>query len=47
MARIVPDARMLTIGDSGHYPWIERPEVLLPALDAFLSGRWPDGAVRV
>jgi len=44
MATTVPDARLFTIDGSGHWPWLERPDALLPALETFLSGAWPDGA---
>lgn len=47
MAALAGNARLLSIDGSGHWPWLERPDVLLPALDAFLAGRWPDGAVDV
>ena len=42
-----PDARYLEIEASGHWPWLERPDVLIPALDMFLSGTWPDAAEDV
>jgi len=47
MSATVPNARLLTIERSGHYPHLERPDVFFPAVDTFLSGRWPDGAVEV
>ena len=47
IAALAADARFLQIEGSGHWPWLERPDVLLPALDEFLSGRWPEAAERV
>ncbi|MFN7980057.1 MAG: alpha/beta hydrolase [Vicinamibacterales bacterium] len=43
----LPDARLLTIEDAAHAPWIEAPAVVGPALRAFLGGAWPADAVRV
>ena len=46
-ARTLPDARLLLIEGAGHgYAYIERPDVFFPAVEAFLAGRWPAGAVR-
>ena len=47
VAALAADARFFQIDGSGHWPWLERPDALLPALDTFLAGEWPDGAVRV
>lgn len=44
MAAMVPDARLLTIDGSGHWPWLERPDAFFPAIDTFLAGEWPAGA---
>jgi proline iminopeptidase len=46
-ASLAGDARFLQIDRSGHWPWLERPDVLLPALDTFLGGEWPAGAQDV
>jgi pimeloyl-ACP methyl ester carboxylesterase len=43
----LPDARLLTVADAGHAPWIEAPEVVLTAIETFLAGRWPGAAMRV
>jgi pimeloyl-ACP methyl ester carboxylesterase len=40
------NARLLTVADGAHAPWIEAPQVL-EAIDAFLVGAWPDGAEQV
>jgi proline iminopeptidase len=46
-ATTAADARLFSIDDSGHWPWLERPDVFFPAVDTFLAGRWPDEAVDV
>jgi proline iminopeptidase len=43
-AATVPEARLFTIDRSGHWPWLERPDVFFPAVDSFLNGEWPEGA---
>jgi proline iminopeptidase len=42
-----PNARFLVIEDSGHFPHVEKPEVYFPAVEKFLSGGWPEGAVPI
>jgi len=44
-AAAVPNGRLLLIPGGGHYPHIERPDVFYPAVDAFMAGGWPEGAV--
>lgn len=44
-AEAVPDGRLLVIPGGGHYPHVENPEIFYPAVDAFMAGRWPQGAV--
>jgi len=39
-----PNARLLLIPDSGHFPFLEQPRSTLAAIDAFLDGDWPPGA---
>jgi proline iminopeptidase len=41
------DARFLAIDGAGAHPYIERPKAFFPAAEAFLRGRWPDGAETV
>lgn len=38
------DARLLVIEEAGHFPFLERPEVFFPAVEAFLDGEWPPDA---
>ena len=44
---LIEDARVLWLAGVGHFPWLEDPATFFPAVDAFLRGRWPDGAGRV
>jgi pimeloyl-ACP methyl ester carboxylesterase len=41
---MLPDARLLTVENAAHAPWIEAPDVVQPAIQEFLDGRWPDRA---
>lgn len=45
--RILPDARLVTIDDGGHMPWIEKPREVRRAIETFLAGDWPAGATEV
>ncbi|MEP6729426.1 MAG: alpha/beta hydrolase [bacterium] len=40
------NGRLLTVRGAAHMPWIDTPDVVYPALEQFLSGKWPAGAVR-
>jgi pimeloyl-ACP methyl ester carboxylesterase len=46
-ALTLPNARLLTVADAGHLPWIEAPDTVLDAIRTFLDGAWPDAAVKV
>lgn len=46
-ALTLPDARLLTVEGAAHQAWVEAPELVLPAIDAFLRGEWPVAAERV
>ncbi len=46
-AMMWPNARLLTVPDTAHAPWIEAPEIVLPAIGEFLDGRWPDRAEKI
>lgn len=39
-----PDGRLLVLERAGHLVHLERPDAFFPAVDAFLAGRWPEGA---
>ena len=41
-----PNARILRIDGAGHLPWLEQPEAVRGAIETFLGGSWPAGAVR-
>ncbi|HEV3201332.1 MAG TPA: alpha/beta hydrolase [Bryobacteraceae bacterium] len=43
-ASILPDARLVTVEDAAHVPWIEAPEKVFGAIKAFLDGAWPGEA---
>ena len=43
----LPDARLLRVPNAAHFAYAERPEIVWPAVETFLSGRWPANAVRL
>ena len=43
----LPNARLLTVDDAGHAPWIEAPAAVHAAIATFLDGQWPDQSERV
>jgi proline iminopeptidase len=43
-ARALPNARLLTVDNAGHVPWIEAPNLVLGAIRTFLDGDWPAAA---
>jgi proline iminopeptidase len=43
--RTVPNGRLLIVPGAGGSPHAERPDVVFPAIDEFLEGRWPNGAL--
>jgi proline iminopeptidase len=43
----LPNARLLTVDDAAHVPWIEEPEIVFSAIETFLGGQWPDGVEKV
>src|SRR5262245_51882375 len=46
-ASILPDARLLTVENTAHAPWIEAPEKVLGPIQTFLGGSWPEAAEKV
>jgi proline iminopeptidase len=46
-AASVADGRLLVIEQSGHFPFVERPDAFFPAATTFLQGAWPPAARRV
>jgi proline iminopeptidase len=45
---LVPDApvRLLTVRGADHAVYIDRPDIVVPAIDTFLRGQWPADAAR-
>jgi proline iminopeptidase len=43
----LPDARLLTVSGAAHMLWLDAPATVLPAVERFLEGAWPDRAARV
>ena len=43
----LPNARLVTVENAGHAPWIEAPETVFAATRAFLGGEWPEAAEKV
>ena len=41
------NGRLLVIEQSGHFPFVERPNSFFPAATTFLKGEWPQAAQRV
>ena len=46
-ARTLPDARLITVERAAHQVVTDAPEVVLPALDEFVMGRWPSRAEKI
>jgi proline iminopeptidase len=46
-AATLPDSRILVLDRIGHFPYVEAPDRFFPAVDRFLKGAWPAGAVAV
>jgi pimeloyl-ACP methyl ester carboxylesterase len=43
----LPNARLLTVPGAGHMVWIDKPALVLGAIDQFLNGEWPRDARSV
>lgn len=46
-ARILPNARLLTVDRAAHVPWIEAPALVDASIQLFLAGDWPPEAETV
>lgn len=46
-AAAVPRGRLLVIPGATHWPHVDRPDVVFPAIDTFLRGHWPEGAAPI
>lgn len=42
----LPNARLLLIPNAGHMNWIDQPETVISAMDAFFRGNWPAGITK-
>jgi pimeloyl-ACP methyl ester carboxylesterase len=41
----LPDARIIRLPHTAHFPHAEQPKIVFPAIETFLAGRWPKSAV--
>lgn len=46
-ARLLPNARLLTVPNGAHRAWADAPELVLGVIEGFLAGGWPEVAERV
>jgi len=44
---MLPNARLLTVENAAHAPWIEAPDKVFGAIDTFLDGTWPEAAEKL
>jgi pimeloyl-ACP methyl ester carboxylesterase len=42
-----PNARLLLVPGSGHWPHYERPELVIAAIEEFIAGDWPSQAEKI
>jgi hypothetical protein len=43
----LPKARLLSVENAAHVPWIEAQEKVFGGIETFLDGAWPDAAELV
>jgi pimeloyl-ACP methyl ester carboxylesterase len=46
-AMLLPNARLLTVEETAHAPWLEAPEIVFGSIQMFLDGAWPQEARTV
>lgn len=46
-ALMLPNARLVTVDNAAHLPWIEAPEKVFGSIRTFLDGVWPEDAEQV
>ena len=46
-AAMLPNARLVTVENSSHVPWIEAPDLVLDSIRTFLDGEWPAAAEAI
>jgi hypothetical protein len=45
-ASTLPNARLLTVENAAHAPWIEAPDLVFGSMSTFLDGAWPEARKR-
>jgi proline iminopeptidase len=43
----LPNARLITIENAAHVPWIEAPDKVFGSIETFFGGAWPEAAEKV
>jgi pimeloyl-ACP methyl ester carboxylesterase len=46
-ALMLPNARLVTVDNAAHAPWIENPDKVFNSIGTFLGGTWPEAAENV
>lgn len=46
-AATLQDARLMTVKDAAHFPWLDDPRLVFSSISTFLGGSWPAAAVKV
>jgi pimeloyl-ACP methyl ester carboxylesterase len=46
-AMSLPNARLITVDNAAHVPWIEAPDKVFDSIETFLGGAWPEAAQKV
>jgi proline iminopeptidase len=46
-AAILPNARLLTVKNAAHFPWVDEPKLVFNSIRTFLSGRFPGKAEKI
>jgi proline iminopeptidase len=46
-ALTLPNARLITVEGAAHQVSADAPDIVLPAIDAFVGGRWPSRAEKI
>ncbi|MGD9157463.1 MAG: alpha/beta hydrolase [Desulfobacteraceae bacterium] len=43
----LPSARLLTVDNGSHMPWVDSPERVFQAIHTFFKGEWPEGTEEI
>ena len=46
-AMMLPNARLVSVENAGHAPWVEAEELVFGAIEEFLGGTWREGSGKV